>query len=89
MSPFGLCRAGTAWELVHRILAVSLGAASATMCRHETGQRIWYSSFAGTVKHISICCRQTCPTDQYCFKVFLPLLGSKLRKQTHTENKLQ
>lgn len=33
---FGLCRAGTAWELVHMILTMSLGAASATLCRHET-----------------------------------------------------
>lgn len=35
MSPFRLCRAGTAWELVRRILAVSLGTASAAICRHE------------------------------------------------------
>lgn len=36
MSPFGLCRAGTAWELVHRIPAVSLGAASTTIWGYET-----------------------------------------------------
>ena len=40
MSPFGLCGAGTAWELVHRIRTGSLGAAAAaaaaTKCGHET-----------------------------------------------------
>lgn len=32
----GLCIAGTAWELGHMILTMSLGAASATVRRHGT-----------------------------------------------------
>lgn len=72
MSPFRLCRAGSAWGLVCRVLGVSMGAASTTTCGHEIplDQKRGHRSFARIVKQVRICWRQTWLADHTVSKYF-------------------
>lgn len=69
------------------MLPVRLGAASATGGRHET---VWTRGGGTAQQHCwnSKAHQYLQQTDlfyqDYCFKVFLSLLGNKLREQAHT-----